>query len=515
MSSLEQEISTLRHQLSEAHELVRAIHDGEVDAFVLRHRDSYKVHALQGADTAYRVLVEGMRQGAATISRDGTILYANGPLCEMLGATPQTIVGCAVTECFGFDDETIETILRAANEGDPPSEFLIRTGDQSIASVISAYPLEVEGQESIFCLVISDVSDKKAAEKKQAALAEERAELAGIFSNLPFAVFVADPRGGIYYVNEIGEKLTASQGMLDKVRSFASEIKNDVPTEPLEVEVDGDDGSTACYRLYANSVRSPQTAGRAVVVAMEVTHEREARRRRERDDQLRETFVAILGHDLRTPLGTIQTAGEVMKRRASTAEAAKLADMILRAARRMKGLTDDMLDLASSRLGEGIRLAPEDGDLALLVGTVTEELSSGGRVDFATDCSGDTRGCWDPGRMTQVLSNLLSNAVSYGAPGKAIEVRVDGSAAEEVTIAVTNQGEPIPVDLLPVLFDPFRRGRGAGTRNEGGIGLGLYIADQIVIAHGGTIEVRSGREEGTTFKVRLPRASRARARTTL
>jgi PAS domain S-box-containing protein len=514
VSSLEQEIDTLKRRLSEADELVRAIHDGEVDAFVLRHRDSYKVHALQGADTAYRVLVEGMRQGAATISRDGTILYANGRLCEMLGATRQTIVGCAVTECFGFDRATVDGILLSANQGEAPGEFVIRTGDQSIASVISAYPLEVEGHESIFCLVISDVSDRKAAEKKQAALAEERAELAGIFSKLPFAVFVADPRGGIYYVNEIGEKLAASQGVLDKVRWFASEIKEEVPTEPLEVEVDNDDGSTACYRLYANSVRSPQKAGRAVVVAMDVTHEREARKRRERDDQLRETFVAILGHDLRTPLGTIHTAGDLMKRRAAAAGDTKLADVILRATHRMKGLTDDMLDLASSRLGEGIPLAPVDADLALIVATVTEELSSNEGVDFATDLCGDTRGVWDPGRMTQVLSNLLSNAVSYGAPGKAIDVRVDGGAAEEVTIAVTNQGEPIPVDLLPVLFDPFRRGRGAGTKNKGGIGLGLYIAEQIVTAHGGAIEVRSGREEGTTFKVRLPRAASARARTT-
>jgi PAS domain S-box-containing protein len=510
VNSIEQEIATLRRRLSDADELVRAIHDGEVDAFVLRYRDSYKVHALQGADTADRVLVEGMRQGAVTIAANGTILYANRRLCEMLGSSPESTVGRSITECFDLDQDTLHAILRSATEGHAPGEFLIRTGEQSIVALISAYPLEAEGPDTVFCLVISDVSDKKAAEKRQAALAEERAELASIFSKLPFAVFVTDPRGGIYYVNEMGEKLAASEGVLGKVRSFASEIKEDEPAEPVEVEVEHGDGSTACYRFYANAVRSPVKAGRAVVVAMDVTHEREARKRRERDDQLRETFVAILGHDLRTPLGTVQVAGDLMKRRASTEQDVKLAEMILRATHRMKGLTDDMLDLASSRLGQGIHLIPVDADLASMVATVTEELSGGGRVDFVIEVAGDVRGVWDPGRMTQVLSNLLGNAVSYGASGKAIRVRVDGTADEEVSIAVTNQGDPIPVDLLPVLFDPFRRGRSAGTKNRRGIGLGLYIADQIVAAHGGRIDVRSDSESGTTFTVRLSRRPCAR-----
>jgi PAS domain S-box-containing protein len=510
VNPVESELESLRQRLSDADELVRAIHDGEVDAFVLRHRDSYKIHALQDADTAYRVLVEGMRQGAATIASNGTILYANRRLCEMLGSSAEAIVGHSVTDCFGFDSETIRALLRSAVEGEAPGEFLIRSGEQTIVAVISAYPLEAEGRNPIFCLVISDVSDKKAAEKQQAALAEERAELTGIFSKLPFAVFVADPRGGIYYVNEIGEKLATSQGMLDKVQSFASELQGDGPAHPIEIEVKDGDGSTACYRLYANAVRAPFKAARAVVVAMDVKHEREAQKRRERDDQLRETFMAILGHDLRTPLSAVQVAGGLLKRRASTAEDAKLADMILRATQRMKALTDDMLDLASSRLGQGIPVDPVEADLAQIVTTITEELSGGARADFVTDLVGDTRGRWDPSRLTQVLSNLLSNAVSYGESGKAIHVRVDGRAGDEVTIEVTNQGKPIPADLLPVLFDPFRRGHGRSPENKGGVGLGLHIAGQIVEAHGGKIEVRSGRDEGTTFTVRLPRWSRGR-----
>ena len=511
MSSVEQEIAALRQRVSEADELIRAIHDGEVDAFVLRHRDSYKVHALEGADTAYRVLVERMRQGAATINRDGTILFVNKRLSEMLGLFADAAVGNSIGECLGIDGDTIDAILRSADDGEAPKEVFIRAAGRSFAAVISAHPLEVEGPDAIFCLVISDVSDKKAAEKRQAALAEERAELAGIFSKLPFAVFVTDPAGGIYYVNEIGEELLASRGIIERVQSFVGGLREDRPAEPAEIEIRHDDERVECYRLYANSIPSSSNSWRAVVVAMDVTHEREAQRRRERDDQLRETFVAILGHDLRGPLSTIQTAGSLLRRRASTAEDAKLPDMILRAAQRMIGLTDDMLDLASSRLGQGIQLAPVEADLGVIITRLQEELSGSRPVDFAIDFDGDIRGYWDPGRMAQVIANLLSNAVTYGAPGKVIEVHVDGRADEQVIIEVTNQGEPIPADLLPVIFDPFRRGRAAGAMNKGGIGLGLYIAEQIVTAHGGTITVHSGREEGTMFIVILPRQCGGRA----
>jgi PAS domain S-box-containing protein len=511
VSTPEFEIAALRRKLSEADELFRAIHDGEVDAFVLRYQDSYKVHTLQGADSAYRMLVEGMRQGAATVASDGTILYANRRLCEMVQTTEEAIVGQSLSECFGFDRATMDVILRSGSEGKLVGEFVVRAGEQSIVAAISTCPLEVQGPAPIFCLIISDVSDRRAAEKRQAVLVEERAELSGIFSKLPFAVFVADSRGGIYYVNEIGEKLATSEGMLDKVRSFASDIVAHGPREPEEVEVQESDGTLACYRLYANDVRAPREPARAVVVAMNVTHERESRKRRERDDQLRETFVGILGHDLRTPLGAVQTAGDLLKRRARTPEDEKMAAIILRATHRMKALTDDMLDLASSRLGEGIRLFPVDVDLATLLATVAEEVASGRQPEFSIEALGATTGHWDPGRMTQVLSNLLANAVSYGAPGKPINIRMDGRAEEEVIVEVNNQGEPIPADVLPVVFDPFRRGRPTAD-NKGGVGLGLYIAEQIVIAHGGTIHVQSNWQQGTTFTLRLPRSTPTPAR---
>jgi signal transduction histidine kinase len=115
----------------------------------------------------------------------------------------------------------------------------------------------------------------------------------------------------------------------------------------------------------------------------------------------------------------------------------------------------------------------------------------------------DTRGVWDKERLAQVVSNLIGNAIEHGKPGGAIEVRLR-SEGDGVRLEVHNQGAAIPAELLPSIFDPFRRQQRAGQKSEG-LGLGLYICRELVRAHGGEIAVQSTDEAGTTFTVRLPR----------
>ena len=120
------------------------------------------------------------------------------------------------------------------------------------------------------------------------------------------------------------------------------------------------------------------------------------------------------------------------------------------------------------------------------------------------DVRGDTRGLWDPSRLSQTLLNLVTNAVNYGQCGQAVQIAVDGDGCDEVVIKVHNHGPAIPADLVPQLFEPFRRGV-PPDRSPGGLGLGLYIAQQIVLAHDGKIDVESTEQGGTTFTLRLPR----------
>jgi signal transduction histidine kinase len=223
--------------------------------------------------------------------------------------------------------------------------------------------------------------------------------------------------------------------------------------------------------------------------------------------ELREQFIAVLGHDLRNPLASVLTIGHVLKRQPDKPEQVRaLAERIQRSCRRMSELIDATLDLARARLGGGIGVVPvEVADFADLLATVVNELldSQPGRT-IRADLDVSQPVLCDPGRMQQLVSNLLANALMHGSVTEPVFLgaRISG---DSLSIEVANQGEPIPPDALPQLFAPFRRSSVSASRE--GLGLGLYICAQIVKAHGGTIEVTSTQGAGTSFVVTLPLAS--------
>ena len=212
--------------------------------------------------------------------------------------------------------------------------------------------------------------------------------------------------------------------------------------------------------------------------------------------------MAVLGHDLRNPLGAILTTAELLLHR-DDPQVRKSAERLKSTASRMTRMIGELLDLARSRLGGGIPVKAQMMDLARLTHREVEELKLVHRerpIDVWSE--GDPRGSWDEDRLAQVLSNLISNAVQHGAPGTPVVVRVDGTNQEQVVLSVSNAGT-IPPELLPWLFDPFSPAK-EPRRNPGGLGLGLYIVQQIALAHGGSVAVESV-EKGTTITVRLPR----------
>jgi signal transduction histidine kinase len=213
----------------------------------------------------------------------------------------------------------------------------------------------------------------------------------------------------------------------------------------------------------------------------------------------RERFIGILAHDLRQPLSTMLLAVQVLGANRSPA-ATDPASRALRAAMRMGRMVEELLDFTRSRLGGGMPIAPVEGDLAEIVRAVIRDRSEKDLISLTTE--GDTRGHWDADRIAQVCSNLIGNALEYGAQQRPISVRVVGSA-RGIALYVHNEGTPIPADALGTLFDPFRGSSRNMSSGHAGLGLGLYIVDQILRAHGGTVDVRSG-EDGTTFGVHLP-----------
>jgi signal transduction histidine kinase len=234
-----------------------------------------------------------------------------------------------------------------------------------------------------------------------------------------------------------------------------------------------------------------------IVAVVWTTRQREERR-------LGEQFVAVLGHDLRNPLNAITMAASILKRNARWDE--KLAERILSSAARMSTMVGQLLDLARSRLGGGIPIERKPIALNDVVESACDELRHANPSrDIRCTLAPDVRGDWDAERLAQVVSNLVGNAVQHGDPARPIEVRL-ATRAREAVLEVRNFGPPISRDLLPVLFEPYRGGGG----DRRGLGLGLFIADQIVRSHGGRIDVTSTTESGTTFCMRLPTSAPAR-----
>ncbi|MHB8419307.1 MAG: sensor histidine kinase [Myxococcales bacterium] len=217
-------------------------------------------------------------------------------------------------------------------------------------------------------------------------------------------------------------------------------------------------------------------------------------------------LVGIVSHDLRNPLNSISMAAGMLQKRGLDDEQRKIASLVASSAARMGRMVEQLLDLTRAQLGGGIPLDPQpDTDLGAVVAHAAAELRMAHPgLEIRESKEGDGRGEWDSDRLSQVASNLLGNAAKHG--GSPVEVGVRGWESE-VVLEVHNGGEPIPADVLPVIFDPFRRGREApsGIGSADGLGLGLFICRAVIDAHGGKLEVRSTEAEGTIFRAILPR----------
>jgi len=231
----------------------------------------------------------------------------------------------------------------------------------------------------------------------------------------------------------------------------------------------------------------------------------EERRRRDAEEQTRfaETFVGMLGHDLRNPLNAIVMTTRLLRRLAKAPNELTAVERVSSSAQRMSNMVGQLLDLTRSRLAGGISVDKAPIDLCTVVSEAVDELRRAypGRV---VDWNGGTgiRARADRDRLAQVVSNLVGNALEHGATDRAVTVDMR-STETDVVLTVHNEGPPISSERLGALFEPFpgKTARGEGSK---GLGLGLYITEQIIRAHGGRVEVSSTAERGTTFRIFLP-----------
>ena len=219
--------------------------------------------------------------------------------------------------------------------------------------------------------------------------------------------------------------------------------------------------------------------------------------------RLNETLTAVLGHDLRTPLSAMMTANELLMRTANEPTTRKWLEQMKVSGRRMSRMITELLDFVRVRQVGGIPIARTPANLGEIADRVYAELELA-HPDrrFEKQLTGNLDGEWDKDRVAQIFSNLLANAVRHGARDQPVRMELDGASATEVRIEISNGGV-IPADKRAQLFQPF--GQKDDKKARDGLGLGLFIVEELVKGHGGTVRVESSDAIGTHFIALMPR----------
>jgi signal transduction histidine kinase len=228
-------------------------------------------------------------------------------------------------------------------------------------------------------------------------------------------------------------------------------------------------------------------------------------------DQSRDLFLAILSHDLRNPLNSIAMSAQMLPlMNKLDSESVEMTSQIAVNVSVMGRMINDLLDYTRTRLGAGMPVNPEPMDAGKLCRALFDEFRSANPsrlFNFAV--TGDLNGQWDSDRLRQAVSNLMGNAVQHGSATEPVGLKLNGEGPGLI-IEVRNGGPPIPLGELPRIFEPLIRGASAQQHKKnrlGSIGLGLYIAREVAISHGGRIDVTSTQANGTAFTIHLPRIS--------
>lgn len=221
-----------------------------------------------------------------------------------------------------------------------------------------------------------------------------------------------------------------------------------------------------------------------------------------RNAEIREQFIAILGHDLRNPVGAILSSSQLLIHMKLGDRASRVAHIIQDSSYRIKGLIDNIMDFASGRLGGGIVLNVNDNEPLenILRHAITELKMIWPERDIETEFVLNEPVACDGKRIAQLLSNLLGNALEHGKADTPVKIK-GASSNGEFILSVANKGKKIPAAAMSRLFHPFSRGEVKPGKQ--GLGLGLFIASEIAAAHGGKLDVVSTVDE-TVFTLQIP-----------
>jgi two-component system CheB/CheR fusion protein len=526
------EVQGLQARLLEAEETLRAIRRGEVDALVVEGARGDQIYTLKGADHSYRVFLEAMHEGAATLTADGVILYCNRRFAEMVRTPLEDVIGSSLRRfARPADLLELETVLREGLHGTGKRELLFQAGAETVPVYLttSALPLD-DGEEPAVCLVVTDLTEQKRSER---LVADEKLARS-IFEHASEAIVVCDTDKRVLRASLSARRLCVCDAV-GETFSRAFPLRGEAPerapvipfaevfagkvVQGIEAALTLESGEVCELQVSAGPLRGldDEVLG-CVLTLTDVTARRHAelemdraRREAEAASRAKDHFLATLSHELRTPLTPVLAVLSGLQENSQIpVDVRPQLAMMRRNVELEARLIDDMLDLTRIARGK-LELRREVADLRQVVDHALQTARAdlfGKGLRLSLDLAEEDYSVWaDTPRLTQVFWNLFSNAVKFTPPGGVITVRAwrEGGAGPQLVVEVEDTGIGIEPDVLSGIFDAFQQGELAITRRFGGLGLGLAISKAIVELHGGNLSAMSGgRGHGSKFAVRLP-----------
>lgn len=544
-AQLKQEITDLRNRLEEATDAIEAIRSGQVDALVVKNNNGHQLYTLKSADQTYRVFIEKMIEGAVTLDSKGIILYSNSrfaemmnmPLSKIIGSYFETFVPNEYRETF---DELIKTGWQAESKGEI---YLITSNDELIPFLLSLTTLELDDGIAL-SLILTDLTIQKNVEKElkekneqlQAAqiftarlnnqleskvkertkeLLTSREHFKFLADTIPVIVWTALPNGDYDYFNKQWYNYTGKTFEESKGYGWQSVIHpDDLPAtvtawthsiktgEPFKIE-DRKISSQGVYRWHlGHALPFKDNDGKIIGWFGVCTDIDDQKKAMEKKDE----FISMASHELKTPVTSLKAYTQILMMTLGGEGNTVASDMLSKMDKQINKLTSliaDLLDASKANSGQ-LNLTIESFDFNELLKEVTDELQRTTATHTIKLYLANTETInGDRNRLGQVIINLVSNAIKYSPQANEVII-TSQSNKDTIKLCVQDFGIGISSSEQPKLFTRFFRVANSKTNTYPGLGLGLYISNEIIKRHSGTIDFKSAEGKGSRFCFTLP-----------